>query len=256
MKKDIQEDWKVEQHEHQMHANQKWVICPCVLFILTPHPDARRIKTPIYLLTLPIVFLSFGCFADNSHAGQRGCSYHLLCRCLCLLQCNLPSLYPVHNTPVQTCRIFWQFLTICEHMLGWPVKSANLRVENVQHCRMFFFLFSCYHQYHVVCTACDPIPGLSSCASVFQALLMVRSEFVIWLPCTTSMAVQTVHQQCRKSSTWSLKVPHGVQNWHFWTFSYLRMYLGYMLEILHTSKQHWNEQSGAKSAVLSKLAKK
>ena len=141
MKKDTQEDWKVEQREHQMHANQKWVICPCVLFILTPRPDARRIKTPIYLLTLPIVFLSFGCFADNSHAGQRGCSYHLLCRCLCLLQCNLPSLYPLHNTPVQTCRIFWQFLTICEHMLGWPVKSANLRVESVQHCHMFFSFF-------------------------------------------------------------------------------------------------------------------
>ena len=236
-----------------MHANQKWVICPCVLFIRTPRPDAGWIKTPIYLLTYSADSLSFFLM----FCRQRGCSYHLLCRCLLLLQCNLPSLYPAHNTPVQTCHIFWQFLTVCEHMLGWPVKSANLRVENGQHCHTFF-LFSCYSQYRVVCTACDPIPGLSSCASVFhfQAVLMVCFECVIWLPCTTSMAVQTVHQQCRKSSTWSLKVPHGMQNCLFFTFSYLRMYLGYMLEILHTNKQHWKEHSQHYLKITSRWGKK
>ena len=36
------------------------------------------------------------------------------------------------------------------------MKSANLRVENVQRCYMLF-LFSFY--YHVVCTACDPVSG-------------------------------------------------------------------------------------------------
>ena len=43
-------------------------------------------------------------------------------------------------------------------------------------------------------------------------------------------------------SQW-VKVPHGVQNWFFFTFLYLRMYLGYMLEFLHTSEQHWKEHS-------------
>ena len=70
------------------------------------------------------------------------------------------------------------------------MKSANLRVDNVQRCYMLL-LFSCY--YHVVCTACDPVPGFSSCALVFKAVLMVVFEFVIWLPCTTSMAVKCKH---------------------------------------------------------------
>ena len=42
---------------------------------------------------------------------------------------------------------------------------------------------------------------------------------------------------------WLIKVPHGLQNWQFLTFSYLRMYLGYMLEFVHISKQHWKEHS-------------
>ena len=80
------------------------------------------------------------------------------------------------------------------------MKSANLRVENVQRCYMLL-LFSCY--YHVVCTACDPVSGFSSYALVFQAVLMVDFEFVIWLPCTTSMGVQTVHLKCRRSAIWN-----------------------------------------------------
>ena len=76
-----------------------------------------------------------------------------------------------------------------------------------------------------------------------QSVACNRTPTMQW-PCLTPSLpwchLKTIHIGVKFET---FKVPHGMQNWHFLTYSYLRMYLSYMPEFLHTSKQHWKEHS-------------